>query len=189
MNLSEIRARATSLSSRLSSAKSRAAGIEAALSSARTRSIEASEAQAVAQRAAEDVQQRAHERVTALVSKCLSAVFDEPYELRLRVERKRGRTEASLVLCRGGLELDDPMDCAGGGVIDVAALALRVACLALVRPAPRRFLALDEPLRALSVEFRPRAAELLERLAQETQTQILLITHDQAFMVGDVVRL
>src|SRR6185503_13063551 len=81
------------------------------------------DAQEILQLLAQAVQQQAHTKISGVVSSCLSAVFDDPYEFRVQFDRKRGRTEASLRFVRGGLEVD-PLTASGGGVVDVAAFAL-----------------------------------------------------------------
>ncbi len=156
---------------------------------ARRRLRHARQAQALAQRVAAGVQAAAHSQIAAVVSRCLTAVFGpETYQFKIAFEQKRGRTEARLLLTRGGLELD-PLDSAGGGVVDVAAFALRLAALVLERPARRRLLCLDEPWKHLSTEYRPALRELVEVLAREMGVQFLLITHSPEFEIGKVVRL
>lgn len=147
-----------------------------------------SEAQQVLQQVAAGIQQKAHEQIASVVTRCLQAIFDEPYEFRIHFERKRGRTEARLAFYRGGHEID-PMTASGGGVVDVAAFASRLACLMLARPKVRRLLVLDEPFKFLSVEYRPRLRELLLSLAKEMGVQIVLVTHMPELEIGRVVDL
>src|ERR1700738_4203529 len=59
-------------------------------------------AQNYIQQIAQQVQTQSHKQLTKVVSKCLSAVFQEPYELRIEFERKRGRTEAEFIYLRNG---------------------------------------------------------------------------------------
>lgn len=143
----------------------------------------------VLQAAAQAVQQRVHTRVAEVASRCLRAVFgDGAYEFRIEFERKRGRTEARPLFRRNGNDVE-PLDGVGGGVLDVTAFALRVVCLVLKRPARRKFLVLDEPLKHLSAKYHDRAAEMIRLLSEEFGIQILLITHNPAFEVGKVIRI
>lgn len=142
---------------------------------------------------AEGVQQRAHRQIAGVVSRCLTAVFDRPYSFRIAFEKKRGRTEAVLRFTRrekgvGRVDVD-PADGAGGGVLDVAAFALRLACLMLTRPRPRRVLFLDEPFRHVSRNYRDRVRQLLETLSREMELQIIFITHDQELVAGRLIEL
>ena len=136
----------------------------------------AEQAQQVIQVVAQEVQQSAHVQIATVVSKCLETVFDQPYRFQITFERKRGQTEAKITFVRGELELD-PKGGAGGGVIDVSAFALRLACLVLARPRKRRLLILDEGFRCLSSQYRPRIAEMFETLTVDLGLQIIQITH------------
>ncbi len=147
----------------------------------------AEEAQKILQVVAQSIQQRAHEQIASVVTKCLEAVFDDPYEFRIIFEQKRGRTEARLAFFRGTNEIDDPLDGSGGGVVDVAAFALRLACLVLARPPLRRVLILDEPFKWVSEEYRPRVVALLHQLAEELDVQFILVTHIPEFQTGTII--
>jgi DNA repair exonuclease SbcCD ATPase subunit len=140
----------------------------------------------IAQKVAEEIQTQAHIRIAEIVSQALSAVFEEDsYEFRIIFERKRSKTEARMVFVRDGLEVD-PLTAAGGGVVDVAAFALRVACLVLGQPQKRRVLILDEPLRHLSRDYRPRVRSFIEGLAKDLGIQVVCITHAQDLQAGKI---
>jgi len=158
------------------------------LKSAEALSTSALEAQKILQEIAADIQQQAHQHIAFIVSRCLSAVFDEPYEFKIDFEQKRGKTDARLYFVRNGIEID-PMTAAGGGVVDVCSFALRLACLSLARPAKRKLLVLDEPFRFVSSEYRDRIRELLEQLSEEMDIQIIVITHISELETGKVIQL
>ena len=145
-------------------------------------------AQEVLQLIAQAVQQKAHERIAGVVSSCLSAVFDDPYEFKIEFERKRGRTEATLRFCRGGL-IVDPLTASGGGVVDVAAFALRAACLMLHRPRLSRLIVLDEPFRFVSAEYQSNVRSMLEELSADLKLQIIFVTHNESLATGKVIEL
>lgn len=151
------------------------------------------EARDVIQSVAQAMQQEIHGRVSSLVSRCLEAVFDDPYEFKIVFDRKRGRTEATLVFVRRGLALTDPLREVGGGVIDVASLALRLASILLTRPPSRRLLVLDEPFQRIrGVENRKRIRDLLVSLADDFGFQIVLNIDIDAypeFALGKLVEL
>jgi len=144
-------------------------------------------AQSHIQALAQETQKQAHKQITRVVSKCLSSVFQEPYEFKIKFEQRRGRTEADFVFFRNGYEVDPKLT--SGGVRDVAALALRLACLIMTQPPARRFIALDEPWKGVSSLNRERVALLIESLAKELKVQFLIVTHDEAFQIGKVVEL
>lgn len=146
------------------------------------------EAQGVAQQVAVAVQQNAHNKIASVVSRCLEVVFDDPYKFKILFERKRGKTQARLVFVRDKAERD-PMDGAGGGVVDVAAFALRLACLMLAKPTVRRLLVADEPFKHLSEEYVPRVRDMIETLSQEMGVQFIIVTHNKVLQIGNVVEL
>ncbi len=178
----------TVLASQLSHLRKALSEERQALLSAEESLLRAQEAQEILQHVAQAVQQKAHEKIATVVSSCLSAVFDDPYEFKIEFERKRGRTEAVLKFCRGGLTVD-PLTASGGGVVDVAAFALRAACLMLHRPRLTKLLVLDEPFRFVSAEYQDNIRSMLEQLAQDLGLQIILVTHNQTIATGKVIRL
>ncbi len=148
------------------------------------------EALRVAQGLAEGMQQRAHLHIARVVSRCLTLVFEEPYELQIKFEARRGKTDASLVFVRNGLVLDDPVNEVGIGVIDVAAFGLRLANLMFSLPQRRRVIIMDEPFKHISSSRRGgRVAAMLEVLAKEFDMQFIMITHLPELVTGTVVEM
>ena len=145
-------------------------------------------AQQVLQELAQSTQQHAHDQIAKVVTRCLRAVFPNPYKFEIIWERKRGRTEARLQFTRDGLTLD-PLDSTGGGVIDVASFALRVARLLLVRPARRRLLVMDEPFKCADAPSRPRIQHMLETLSEELDMQFVMVTHSDELQCGKIIEI
>lgn len=158
--------------------------------------LQESDASLIVKRAALDnlvhcamqVQESIQVKVAKLVSDCLEYVFEEPYEFRIVFEEKRNTTEARLVFMRDGEEIE-PMSASGGGVIDVAAFGLRLACLMLTTPTVRPLMVMDEPFRFLSVQYRDRVRSLIEQLAEEYDCQFIIVTHMDELRIGTVVDL
>jgi hypothetical protein len=162
---------------------------EQALDKAKQQEKYTLEAQGILQAIAEGVQQKAHEQIASVVTRCLEAVFQEDaYEFRIEFRQSRGKTEAKLLFVRDGNEID-PIDASGGGVVDVASFALRLSCLILSRPACRRLLVLDEPMKMLSRNYQPCIREMLEVLSKEFSTQIVLVTHSDILKCGKIITL
>jgi len=162
--------------------------LDNSLNETREQAQTAEEAQELAQHVAQVIQQKAHDQIARVVSRCLSAVFDEPYEFCIHFERKRGRTEARLTFDRDGMEID-PMTASGGGVVDIASFALRLSCLILNKPPLRRAMVMDEPFRFVSEEFRDRVKALLDTLSEEMKTQFVMVTHINELKMGQVIEL
>jgi len=151
------------------------------------------QAHAIILNIAQTIQQTVHARISNTVTRCLNSVFSDPYEFQIQFERKRGKTEARMVFLRDGLVLDDPLNQVGGGVIDVAAFGLRLACIMMIRPRRRRLLVLDEPLKNVrGKDNRMRVRMLLESLAEEMDMQIILnvdIDSYPEFAIGNVLEM
>lgn len=138
---------------------------------------------------AREVQSNVHKRVALLVTRCLQSVFlDDAYEFVITFVEKRGKTEAECKFVRGGLEVD-PLTASGGGVVDVAAFALRIVALTLAMPSPRKTLILDEPFRFVSKDYRDSVRALVQALSEELGVQFIIVTHDPHLMIGKVIEL
>jgi len=161
------------------------------LKKARLRLSDLLEAQDIAQRAAEQVQKQAHSQICRIVSMCLEAVFDDPYEFRINFERKRGKTEANLVFVRDGEIFDDPLHESGGGQVDVASFALRISSLLLSRPVLRRFVVMDQPFPNVSEEkgYIDRIPEMILNLSKQFKIQFFIVTHIDELKIGKIVQL
>jgi DNA repair exonuclease SbcCD ATPase subunit len=132
-------------------------------------------AQAIIQQVARATQQELEYRVSELVTLALSGVFPDPYQFKLRFVVRRGKTEADLLFLRGEQEID-PLSASGGGVVDVAAFALRVALWRLSNGL-RPVLILDEPFKWISASYLPAAGEMLRSLSERMGVQIIMVTH------------
>lgn len=188
INLVQYRERANGLLSEYAHVKLRAAEEANTLAAALRRVQTTESAQQVAQTVAQAVQRQAHQQIAALVTKCLHAVFEDPYDFQIQFDRKRGRTEATLLFVRDGVTLS-PTKSSGGGVIDLAAFALRLACLVLARPKLRKLLVTDENFKFLSEEYRPQVRQMMELLSKELGVQFITVTHSHQLEAGKLIEL
>lgn len=129
-------------------------------------------------------QQQLEIHISELVSLALEAVFPNPYKMVLKFETRRNRSEADLLLQDADGNLLSPMDAVGGGVVDVAAFALRIALWSLKRPRPRAIMLMDEPFRFLSADLQDRAGRMLRELSQKLGIQFLIITHEEQLLAA-----
>ena len=136
----------------------------------------------------ESIQKKAHSQIAGVVSECLELVFEEPYEFKITFEKKRGKTEARLTFEKNGNEVD-PLTASGGGVVDVAAFALRLSCLVLSKPKLRKVLVMDEPFRFVSEEYRENVQQVMDKLSTEFGIQMILVTHMKELISDEVVQL
>lgn len=137
-------------------------------------------------------QQELEYHISNLVSAAISSVFpDNPYKFRALFIERRGKTECDLMLERDG-ELIDALSSAGGGVVDITALALRIAALSMKSGRIHPVLLLDEPFKHLSIDLQDRAEEMLHELASKVGVQVISNSHattaientDRAFQVN-----
>lgn len=150
----------------------------------------AEEAVSLIQQVAIGVQTTIHEKLAVIVSHCLESVFGTKYRFQIRFRRKRNKTSAEIYLIdeKSGEELDTN-NTVGGGIIDVAAFAMRLAVVIMAKPEPRKVLILDEPLKFVSVEYRENARMMMEAVAKEMGVQVIMITHDKELISGEVIEI
>tara|TARA_R110002020_G_scaffold170137_3_gene359513 strand:+ start:500 stop:1150 length:651 start_codon:yes stop_codon:yes gene_type:complete len=116
------------------------------------------------------------------VNESLDFVFGaDEFKIVLELNVRGGRLESVVKLDRNGIEVD-PLTEMAGGVIDIAALAARVALLSLVDRNIRRVIVLDEPFQNLSEKFQQKGAQMLNHLATHNETQIIIVTHVQTLI-------
>jgi ABC-type lipoprotein export system ATPase subunit len=80
----------------------------------------------------------------------------------------------------GDVSLDSLNDIrSGGGVLDIVALALRIALWSL-QANHKNVMILDQPLSNLDSTYLPKAGELIQELAEKLQIQFIMINHNPA---------
>ena len=136
--------------------------------------LQLEKARTILQIVAKETQQKIEFHISSLVSKALAAVFPDPYEFVLRFEERRGKMEADLLFKKNGKEAD-PSFSAGGGALDVASFALRVATWA-IKPT-RNIMILDEPGKYLSRDLQPKFSEMIKQLNTGLNLQFLIVSH------------
>ncbi len=159
----------------------------ASLSSLEAEESAAREAQKILQQVAQQVQNKAHAQVARVVSRCLEAVFEEPYSVAIEFVQRRGKTEAEFAYYKGERRCDPRQT--SGGVMQVVALALRLVALCLSRPPRRRLLVLDEPLQGVSAHNLQKMSTLIETLSRDMGVQFVIVTHNRELQVGKVIEL
>lgn len=145
--------------------------------------INTEQAQAIIQIVAQKTQEELEYRLSEIVSLALAAVFDDPYKLKVDFVIRRGKTECDLLFEKNG-EIFDPLTSSGGGTVDIASMALRVAIWSLTQPKTRNVLILDEPFRFLSKEYQIKASIMLKELSKKLQLQIIMVSHSEFLIEG-----
>lgn len=122
-------------------------------------------------------QEQLQYHISDITSLALSAVFEDPYELKVAFVQRRDKMECDLTFTRAGVELD-PLNSSGYGAVDVASLALRVASWSMQRPRRRNTIILDEPLKYLSEDMQVFAGKMIKELSDKLGIQFIIVTHE-----------
>jgi len=122
-------------------------------------------------------QQQLQFHISDVTSLALESVFNDPYQLKVDFVQRRNKTECDLKFVREDSELD-PLTASGGGAVDVAAFALRIASWSMAHPRTRATIILDEPLRFLSADNQEKASRMIKELSQRLGLQFIIVTHE-----------
>ena len=133
-------------------------------------------AQALIQAVAKETQAQLEYHISDIVTLALDTIFDKPYKFKVEFTTRRNKTECDLLFERNGKYIK-PMGGAGGGVIDTASFALRIALWTLKTPKSRSTIILDEPFKHLHKSLLPRACDLLQELRNKLNLQFIIVTH------------
>jgi DNA repair exonuclease SbcCD ATPase subunit len=124
-----------------------------------------------------ETQKQLQYHIEDVTSLALEGIFNEPYKIVLDFVERRGKTECDILFERNG-ERIDPMGSSGGGTVDVASFALRIASWSMQLPKKRNVIILDEPLRFLSKDNQERASEMIKQLSEKLKLQFIIVTHE-----------
>lgn len=137
--------------------------------------------QRLIQETAQEVQEGIRFHIQDIVQHALDAIFPGPvYKFLVEFTVSRGRTEARLLVEKGGNVMDDLMEDEGGTLVQIVAMALRIAVWTLAPTAP--VLIFDEPGAMVSAQYKPVFAEIIRGLSQRLGVQILMVSHDDTYI-------
>lgn len=133
------------------------------------------QAQIFIQNVAKATQEKLCYHINDVVQLALDALFPDEYTFNLEFEVKNGKTVANLNFYKQGY-LVDILKSDGGGVVDIASLALRIAAWSLSRTEP--VLILDEPLQKIQPkELQAVAWAVVEELSKRLSLQFIIISN------------
>jgi ABC-type uncharacterized transport system ATPase subunit len=132
------------------------------------------------QHEADVVQKEIVTTVSNLVTMALADIFPDPYACVIETGIKRNATEAVVLFEKNGMQLE-PKDSVGGGPIDVASFAGRVAFVHL--SGDRKVIIGDEPFKFVSRDLLDRCPEMLKTLTSLGH-QFILISHLEEVIKG-----
>ena len=123
-------------------------------------------------------------RIGTIVTKALTQVLGEGYKFNLDFDIKYNKLATEMYLEKDGKRYDLKRD-NGDGVVDIVALALRVAILCLDRRKLRRLLILDEPCGAVSVNYQPVLGKMIKQLSDMLDLQVIMVASHGSTMQID----
>jgi len=130
-------------------------------------------AQAFLQKIAQDTQNQLRFHIKDIVQLCLDTIWPGEVIFDVLFEINRGKTEARLIFIVDGEEVD-PIEADGGGLVHMAAFALRIAAWTLGRT--RNTIVLDEPLAALQpLELQLLGFKIIKELSDKLGIQFLIV--------------
>jgi DNA repair exonuclease SbcCD ATPase subunit len=123
-------------------------------------------------------QQQLSYNVSEITSMALNTVLDDPYELTLEFVERRNKTECDIFFVRDDIKIE-PFG-GGGGAVDIASFALRVASWSMERPNSRNTLILDEPFKHLKGEMTNRKMlEMVQQISKKLNIQIIMVSDER----------
>lgn len=133
-------------------------------------------------RVSEYAREQIKQQIEMLVTHCLQFVFGPNLEFKIELSEMRGKADAEFYVISVFNDMKvktKPQDARGGGIVDVIALALRIAVLQSTSSYGNGPLILDEPAKHVSSEFIANVAQLLKQISEVFHRQIIMITHNQ----------
>lgn len=142
-------------------------------------------AQAFIQQVAKDTQEQIRFVISDIVNLALDTCFPNRYTFQVNFEIKRGKTEAALCFLKDNIEID-PMEASGGGAVDLASFALRIAVWSLGKS--DNTIILDEPFKWLQPrELNRKGLEMIKQLSQKLGLQFIIVSNSvQGADIADI---
>lgn len=132
-------------------------------------------AQAFIQSVAKRTQEQLKFHVEDVVQLAIDALFPDEYVFSMEFDIKHGRTSCSLVFKKNGYPVDI-LKAAGGGLVDIASLALRIAIWSIGRT--DNVLILDEPVaRIQPAELQAEAWAIIKELSKKLNLQFIIVSN------------
>lgn len=135
------------------------------------------QARQVIKEVAQITQEQITFHVSDVTTMAMESVFPDAYKLEIEFVQRRNKMECDLYFVRRG-ERSNPLDASGGGAVDVASFALRIASWSLSQPAISKTIILDEPMRFLSDNYQEKASTMLKEVSRQLGIQFIIVTHE-----------
>ena len=126
------------------------------------------------------MKKRLQYKMSGLTTLALEAALDDPYKLQVEFVRRRNKTECDIYFDYHGEKVEPKYS--GGGAMDIASFALRIASISMQRPPLRNVLVLDEPFKHLKGErANENALQMIKEISTrpEINIQIIMISDER----------
>jgi DNA repair exonuclease SbcCD ATPase subunit len=120
---------------------------------------------------ATEAQSKLEYRIKYLCNMALSSIWNNPPELEVKFEERRGQIECDLLFDKK----TEPENIVGGGILDILSFSLRIAAWTLKKTS--NTIILDEPFKFLSPSMHIKAGELVKTLSQRLGIQFIIVSH------------
>jgi len=114
-----------------------------------------------------------------ITSLALESVFEDPYKLEIDFVERRNKSECDLMFEKNGDKIN-PLSASGGGAVDIAAFALRIASWSMKTPKLRPVIILDEPMKNLDKDRIVKGSEMLQEVSNKLGLQFIIVTHEES---------
>jgi len=152
--------------------------LEALIPELQTKQDNIERAYTVAKKAAQLTQSQIAEYFTNLVTNALQVVFGGSYEFVVEFVKRRGVIECDLYVTKDG-EKRDIFEDEGGGLADVCSFAMQVGYI-LLSPVNNTLIT-DEAMRHLALDSHGLFLEIMKKMCDELDFQVILVTHSPVF--------
>lgn len=137
--------------------------------------VDIENAQAFIQKVAKSTQEQLKFHIEDVVQLALDSIFPDEYKFSIEFIIKYGATAANLIFMKNGYPVDI-LKQAGGGVVDIASLALRIAVWSLSKS--DNVLILDEPIaRIQPATLQAVAWDVIKELSRRLKLQFIIISN------------
>jgi DNA repair exonuclease SbcCD ATPase subunit len=137
------------------------------------------QAAAILREAGLKTQQLLSFHISEITTLALEAVFDNPYSLEVNFIERRNKSECDISFVRDGF-IFKPMEDSGGGPIDIASFALRIASWSMQEPISDNVMILDEPFKHLKGEqANLRVLDMIHELSEKLGLQIIMVSDER----------
>lgn len=156
------------------------------VSQLQSRLVDAEEAAIVVGAVEKAQQEQLKQKLEKLVSYALSVIFERPYKFVVEFDQRGQQSEATFMIVDDLGNAQNIKEAHGGGILVIVAYILRAIVMMSAQPKLLPIMIDDEPFAQVSADYRNRLVEFLQKFAQSSGVQLIMVTHNQDLAeIGD----